>query len=180
MVQWYAPWDHLRDQIQDRFFWHFLSLVLLRKFVFHAHTKLARRRGTVLLHPLCNCNVFQHTGLFGLLQSVRARRFYNPRGPNKSAERMGKITETQIIGKTNRRNSETQQIGGTNRRGRPNSAAGLGGGGGCLVFQACTTTALRRERCPLPSFWPSHFFSHPKYLRERINLVRAIRSFYSV
>ena len=130
MVQWYAPWDHPWDQIQDRFFWHFLSLVLLRKLVFHAHTKLARRRGTVLLNPLCNCNVFQHTGLFGLLQSVRARRFYNPRGPNKSAERMGKITETQRIGKTNRRNSETQQIGGTNRRGRPNSAADLGGGGG--------------------------------------------------
>ena len=42
---------------------------------------------------------------------------------------MGKITETQRIDKTNRRNSETQQIGGTNRRGRPNSAADLGGGG---------------------------------------------------
>ena len=143
MAQWYAscaadslPWD----QIQDRFFWHFLSLVLLRKFVFLAHTKLARRRGIILLNPLCNCNVFQHTGLFGLLQSVRARRFYNPRSPNKSAERMGKITETQRIGKTNWRNSETQQIGGTNRRGRPNSAGDLGGGG-LLVLMSTVTVA---------------------------------------
>ena len=94
----------------------------------HLRSSLSLKRN-VLLNPLCNCNVFQHTGLFVLLQSVRARRFYNPRGPNKSAERMGKITETQRIGKTNQRNSETQQIGGTNRRGRPNSAADLGGGG---------------------------------------------------
>ena len=51
----------------------------------------------------------------------------NPRNPNESAERIGKIPETQRIGRTNRRNSETQEIGRTNRRSGPNSAADLGG-----------------------------------------------------
>ena len=41
----------------------------------------------------------------------------NPRNPNKSTERIGKIPETQRIGRTN-------------RRSRPNSAADLGEGGG--------------------------------------------------
>ena len=53
----------------------------------------------------------------------------------KPQERIGKITETPQIGRTNRRNSETQQIGRTNRRGWPNSAADFAGGGGGL---ACT------------------------------------------
>ena len=39
----------------------------------------------------------------------------NPRSPNKSAEQMGKITETQKISKMNRRNSETQHIGDVGR-----------------------------------------------------------------
>ena len=44
------------------------------------------------------------------------------------AERIGHITETPHIGRTNRRNSENQQIGRTNRRNGPNSAAELGAG----------------------------------------------------
>ena len=46
----------------------------------------------------------------------------NPRNPNKSAEGIGKIPETQ-------------QIGETNRRSRPNAAADWGGGGGHWLNQ---------------------------------------------
>ena len=64
----------------------------------------------------------------------------DPRIPNKSAEQIGQIPETQGSGRTNRRNSETQQIGGTNRRSCPNLVAGLGGGGVhvCLLWQQAT------------------------------------------
>ena len=51
----------------------------------------------------------------------------NPRSPNKSAEQMGKMTETQRISKTNRRMSETQHIGEVGRIRPP-----IWGGGGGL------------------------------------------------
>ena len=64
---------------------------------------------------------------------------YNPRSPNKSAERIGKITEPPQIGRTNRRN-------------RPNSAANFFLGGG---------VALSTHFPPLHQPCPTHTPEHP-------------------
>ena len=51
----------------------------------------------------------------------------NPKNPNHTAEKMGKVPETQRIGRTIGQNPETQQFGGTICGTRPNSAAEMGG-----------------------------------------------------
>ena len=107
-----------------------------------------------------------------------------PSSPNKSAQQISKIPETQQSGRTNRRNSETQQIGRTNQQSQPNSAANLfflGGGGGLDMYQHggrhCVDRALYQQDARRTWSRPKHQKSERcrNFLLHAANLAQRIR-----